>query len=168
MTMRSAMSPGARESGGKRPTVMRGRSRVKPLRLAVLLLACTPGTGAALPPALEITVTGIRNDRGEVLVAACPRETFLRAGCPYVARGPARPGTVVVRLERVPPGVWAIQVFHDENSNETIDRNLFGLPLEGMGFSNDAPFRFGPPSYDDAAIRLGAQGGRITVTMRYF
>ena len=64
--------------------------------------------------------------------------------------------------------MWAAQAFHDENRNGVIDRNLLGIPKEGLGFSNDAPFRFGPPAFADAAVQVVAPGGRIRLTLRYF
>jgi uncharacterized protein (DUF2141 family) len=68
---------------------------------------------------------------------------------------PAAAGAVALTLPDIPPGTYAVQAFHDENDNFDIDRNLLGLPPEGiMGFSNDAPMRFGPPRFDDAAIEI--------------
>jgi len=124
-------------------------------------------SGTAVAASLEVVVAGVRNDRGDVRVAVCAQADFLKETCPYVARVPARAGEVSVRLE-VPPGVWAAQAFHDENRNGVIDRNLLGIPKEGLGFSNDAPFRFGPPAFADAAVQVVAPGGRIRLTLRYF
>lgn len=115
-----------------------------------------------------MTVNGVGNARGKVLVAVCTPETFLKAGCPYTAAEPARPGSVTVVVRRVPPGTWAVQAFHDENENLDIDRNFLGLPVEGVGFSNDAPMRFGPPSYDDAALAVREPGVRTALSLRYF
>ena len=56
----------------------------------------------------------------------------------------------------------------DENDNDDLDRTLLGLPKEGIGFSNDAPFRFGPPSFGDAAFQLTPAGGRIRFHLRYY
>ncbi len=130
--------------------------------LVPLLLAQAPaGT-------VEVTVTGVRNARGHVLVAVCPREQFLRPECPWRGGAPAREGDVLVRVVGVPPGTYAAQAFHDENDNRVIDRNIFGIPREGMGFSNDAKMRFGPPSFDDAAFRVTPGGAKITFALRYF
>ncbi len=130
---------------------------------AALLAAAPPHAGD-----LEITVQGVRNANGHVLAELCPRERFLEPRCPYRAGAPAAAGSVTVRIPNVPPGVYAAQVFHDENDNKIVDRSWIGIPEEGLGFSNDAKFRFGPPRFDDAAIRIGPDGGRIALTLRYF
>jgi uncharacterized protein (DUF2141 family) len=129
----------------------------------VLLLA-----GAAAPTTfLDVAVSNVRNSEGHVLVAVCQAPEFLAPHCRYVGKAPAHLGTVMVRVAGIPPGTYAVQAFQDENDNLIIDRNLLGLPKEGIGFSNDAPFRFGPPSFHDAAITLGPQGGRIAIRLRY-
>ena len=110
----------------------------------------------------------MKSDEGHVLVAVCTPETFLGAGCPYTARAPAAAGTVALAISDIPPGTYAVQTFHDANDNFDIDRNLLGLPREGMGFSNDAPMRFGPPQFDDAAIEIDGADLRARLKMRYF
>lgn len=118
---------------------------------------------------LDVTVAGIRDDRGQILVAVCTADSFLGPDCPYTARAPAAPGEVSVVVPDVPAGTYAVQAFHDQDEDGRIDRDLFGRPRDGMGFSNDAPMRFGPPRFEDAAISIG-RGGRhaIRFTMRYF
>ena len=117
---------------------------------------------------VDVTVTGVRSAKGHVLVAVCDRSHFLQESCPYHGRSPAQVGSVTVHVTGVPPGVYAAQAFQDENENGKVDRNLFGLPTEGIGFSNNAPMRFGPPSFDAAAFSLGPGGGVISFSLRYF
>lgn len=128
-------------------------------------------SGAIVSPAtagdLQVVVSNIRNARGLIQVGVCPQDRFLTETCPYNASAPAHPGETVVVVPNVPPGIWATQVYHDENMNEQVDRDLLGIPLEGIGFSNNAHFRFGPPSFADARFELGPQGGRITLRLRY-
>ncbi|MDX5950255.1 DUF2141 domain-containing protein, partial [Azospirillum brasilense] len=64
-------------------------------------------------------------------------------------------------------GTYAVQSFHDENQNLELDRNFLGLPKEGVGFSNDAPMRFGPPRYADATLTVTEPITRTTLTLRY-
>lgn len=145
---------------------MSANSIASKLALAGGVLLVT--TGAALGADLDIMVHGVKSDEGHVLVAVCTPETFLGAGCPYTARAPAAVGTVALTVPDIPPGTYAVQAFHDANDNFDIDRNLLGLPREGMGFSNDAPMRFGPPKFDDAAIEIDGVDLKARLKMRYF
>jgi uncharacterized protein (DUF2141 family) len=61
-----------------------------------------------------------------------------------------------VAFGNLEPGRYAIIVFHDVNANGRLDKNFFGVPTEAYGFSNHAQGFLGPPSFDDAAIWLGA------------
>jgi len=54
----------------------------------------------------------------------------------------------------VPDGFYAIAVFHDSNTNGKLDKNFLGMPTEGYGFSKNVTGAFGPPSFDDARIKL--------------
>ena len=130
------------------------------------LLAIQPA--AAEPGVLEVRVTGVRSAAGHVLVAVCDQANFLQETCRYGGRAPAAVGVVTVRITSLPPGTYAAQAFADENDNNKLDRNLFGLPIEGLGFSNDAKMRFGPPSFADAAFTIGPGGGQITFGLRYY
>lgn len=141
-----------------------------PLCVASLCIAslCAAPTAGAWAATLEVLVGNVRNDRGHVRVAVCPQALFLSDKCTVVGAAKARPGEVLVTISNVPPGTYAAQSFHDENDNDDLDRTLLGLPKEGIGFSNDAPFRFGPPSFGDAAFQLLPSGGRIRFNLRHY
>ncbi|WP_428488147.1 DUF2141 domain-containing protein [Rhodopila sp.] len=123
---------------------------------------------AAFGAQVVVTVTGVRDDLGTVRVAICPRTDFLKPACPYSGRTPARVGTVVVTIDDVPPGLYAAQAYQDANNNGILDRNWLGFPQEGMGFSNNALFKLGPPSFVDAAFTVTADTIRISFRLRYF
>ena len=52
----------------------------------------------------------------------------------------------------LPAGTYAIGLVVDANG--VMDRNLFKIPKEQYGFSNNARGAFGPPSFEDASIYL--------------
>jgi uncharacterized protein (DUF2141 family) len=123
---------------------------------------------AAHAASVQVTVAGVRNNRGHVLVALCSRADFLRPHCPWKAAVPAAPGDVTAIIENVPPGTYAAQAFHDENDDGHLNRTLLGLPREGMGFSNDAPMHFGPPGFEAASFAVGKSDQRISFKLRYW
>ena len=64
-----------------------------------------------------------------------------------------KPGSVTYTFE-LPDGTYAIGIFIDKNYNNKMDRNLFGVPKEQFGFSNNAKGNFGPPSFEDASFTV--------------
>lgn len=49
------------------------------------------------------------------------------------------------RFDGVAPGTYALFVIHDENGNNKMDTNFFGIPKEGYGASlNRLPFAAAP------------------------
>jgi uncharacterized protein (DUF2141 family) len=130
------------------------------------LLLCAQALPTGVP--VQVEVQGLRSNHGHLMVAVCTRGTFLGDHCPYVARVPAHLGTVTATVTSVPPGTYAVQVWHDENDNEGIDRNFIGIPTEGIGFSRNVRFHFGPPHFDDAAVRIAPNGARLEITLLFF
>ncbi len=129
------------------------------------VLLASLAMGPALAADVTVQVSGLRNGNGTVYAAVCTEEEFLEPACSWFGSAPASEGTVTVT--GVPPGTYAVQVVHDENNNQELDRPGF-LPTEGMGFSRDAPMRMGPPRWNDARFELTEAGATVPLTMRYF
>ena len=67
---------------------------------------------------------------------------------------PAQKGQLTTSITDLPPGTYAISLFHDEDSSGDLTRNFFRMPAEGTGLSNDARPHMGPPRYEDASFEL--------------
>jgi uncharacterized protein (DUF2141 family) len=66
------------------------------------------------------------------------------------------------------PPEFAIKVLHDEDKTGQVTKNWTGIfPAEGLGFSNGAKLRFGPPTYQDARMTLKDVEHSTTITMIY-
>jgi 4,4'-diapolycopenoate synthase len=65
----------------------------------------------------------------------------------------------------LPPGIYAVTVYEDLNSNHKLDHNLIGIPREPVGVSNNPPARFGPPHFDECSFHLGNTAQTITITL---
>ncbi len=135
---------------------------MRPWPLLLLLTAAAP-VGAPI----EVNVSGIRSAQGLVRVMVCPKETFLKA-CPWSASTPAHVGQVTVVVNGVPPGHYAVQAYHDADSDDKLAQNWIGIPREGIGFSNDAMSHLTRPRFSVAAFDHGTTRQRIAVTVRYF
>jgi uncharacterized protein (DUF2141 family) len=115
---------------------------------------------------VTVDVENVRAAKGRIRVAVCTQATFLGDACPFKASAPATVGETIVVLPDVPPGSYAIQLFQDEHDDGTVHRGLFGIPTEGIGFSNDAPLHLKGPKFNEAAFEVGAQSVELHVHLR--
>ena len=66
----------------------------------------------------------------------------------------ANEGSVEFNIPDLPPGEYALAVFHDENNNGKLDTNWLGIPKEKVAFSNAKMKTFGPPKYHECAFKM--------------
>ncbi len=131
--------------------------------LALAAAAATSGSGS-----ITVEVGNVRNSRGNVIVDICPQNRFLEDGCVHHGEVPARAGVTIVTINNVPAGDYAAQAFHDENSSGEVDRAMFGIPNEGVGFSRNARIVLSPPKWRDAYFVHQARAEVIRFNLRYF
>lgn len=67
----------------------------------------------------------------------------------------------------LPAGVYAVSVFHDENMNQKLDKNLVGVPKEGYGASNNPKKKMGPPSFAETKFQLSATEQALEIKLMY-
>jgi uncharacterized protein (DUF2141 family) len=70
-------------------------------------------------------------------------------------------------FEDIPPGTYALAVFHDENMNGKLDTNWLGIPTEGYGFSNDVKALLGAPPFSAASFQCDAGTLDLTISLLY-
>jgi uncharacterized protein (DUF2141 family) len=133
-----------------------------------LLTACTAAAVAqAAPASLTVTVENIGDARGRLMAQVLDESGW--AGRAKSVQNIAVPvtaaGAMMITLEKLPPGRYAVRVFHDRDNDGKLARGAFGLPAEPYGFSNNAPIRFGPPKFADAAVAHGAAAQSIRVRL---
>ena len=136
---------------------------IRALVLFLALVAAAPAKAGDL----VVTIDGLRSDKGDVRLGLFRREGWLDDAktVGHAVVKAALPTRIV--MPNVPAGTYGIAVFHDENGNGKHDTNFFGLPLEGYGFSRDAPIMLGPPKFEDAMFAVTEQGAELHFKMRY-
>ncbi|HLO55195.1 MAG TPA: DUF2141 domain-containing protein [Saprospiraceae bacterium] len=103
---------------------------------------------------LTVTLTNFKNNQGKVMVGIYSgANTFMKKTI-YSKVGEIKANTAKVVFENIPDGEYAISLYHDENSNNKLDKGWFSIPKEGYGCSNDAKGNMGPPKYEDAKFQL--------------
>jgi uncharacterized protein (DUF2141 family) len=119
---------------------------------------------------LTVTILNFRNNLGQAGVALYNKEEAFPKSpdkAVKIVYAPIRDKKAVVVFESLPPGEYAISVFHDENKNGKMDTNFFGIPKEGVGASNDARGHLGPPHYKDAKFNFSGRIQSMSINIIY-
>ncbi len=139
------------------------------LAAAVFAAAVMPAFAQGPPESSVVfQIDHVRDDAGRVRVDVCTQATFLKEACPYSGSAPAVKGVTTVTVEGVPPGVYAAQAYHDRNDDHTVNRGRFGIPLEEIGFSNNAPIGLHGPKWVKAAFSHDAAGQSLAVMLHRY
>ena len=77
---------------------------------------------------LEITISGIRNSKGKILLMI--ESGNLKTPNKYISEITGKSCNFV--LKNIQEGTYKISAFHDENGNYEIDKDEKGIPTEGF------------------------------------
>ena len=72
-----------------------------------------------------------------------------------------------MKFQNLRPGSYAVVVLHDSNSDNKINRNLFGIPKEGFGFSRNPTIRFSAPKFSESAFVVAGPSTKIQIQLKY-
>jgi uncharacterized protein (DUF2141 family) len=129
-----------------------------------------PSETIVLSGTLTVNITGFRNNQGQASIALFNRaDAFPKSldKAVKVVYSPIKNNKASATFENLAAGGYAVSVFHDENNNGKMDSNLFGIPKEGVGASNDAKGHFGPPKYKDAEFTFNGTTETISIKLVY-
>jgi uncharacterized protein (DUF2141 family) len=129
------------------------------------LNAQTPATPTQNTSTLTVRVTGIRNANGQIRLTLYRDSKFVEGRQLEIDAKTLSAKTV---FENLPQGVYSVNLFHDENMNGKMDTNLFGMPVEGYGFSNNPHKRMGKPGFDETNFPLNQPEAAIEIKMIYW
>ncbi len=121
---------------------------------------------------LTVRVTGVRNNKGMIAFAlfrsaeGFPGDASKAFRKMQAAIDP-QTHTAQVSFDNLPRGVYAVAIFHDENSNGRLDKNMLGIPKEGYGASNNPKKEMGPPKFAEARFDLNQPEQTIEIKPIY-
>lgn len=137
------------------------------LALGPVALFALPG--AAPLNAIDITIDHLRSPKGLLQLCLTASERSFpdcdRDPAAHRMTVPAKAG--VARFENLPAGQYALAIVHDENGNNKLD-TFAGIPKEGIGFSRNPSFSFGPPRFSQVVFGAQGSGSSQRVTIKYF
>lgn len=136
------------------------------IRLFLTITAALTLPTAALAGPVTADLSNLRAG-GTLYVQLQTRAQFMgndRAAGEIVRAVPA--GQFSVELGEVPPGEYAISVWHDDNNNGQFDVGPRGMPEDGLAAVGGEALR-GAPSFDQLKFTVTAPPARIPLALHY-
>ncbi|BBD68087.1 hypothetical protein NIES4072_46010 [Nostoc commune NIES-4072] len=146
--------------------------RVSMVLLAVLgNLAWSFSAKANFNGKLTVEIDGLKNKQGQVCVSIfassegfpSDRNRSLQKQCTKITSTP-----LAISFENLKAGSYAVAVFHDQNSDGTLNSNVFGIPNEGFGFSSNPEIRTRAAKFSEAAFLVAGPETDIQIQLKYF
>lgn len=125
------------------------------------------------PPAdttatLVVKVEDVRSEEGNISIAIYREENDFMSDDDFVqaVRVPAK-SPVTEKEFQLPPGRYAVAIYHDENDSKEMEKNWLGIPKEPVGLSRDAIKGMSRPKFEDAAFDLTGRKV-VSIDLRHF
>ncbi len=118
---------------------------------------------------LNLTVENILQPQGNMMIAVFEGpDNFLKDDKAVVSKIGLveKTGAFNVIFPNLPLGEYSIAVYHDVNGNQKLDTNLFGVPTEPYGFSNNARSKWGAPKYEVAKFQLNESEKKMVIQVK--
>jgi uncharacterized protein (DUF2141 family) len=131
-----------------------------------------PKQAAAPTPNLEVVFKELRSSDGQVCISLFSGPNgFPKGGSPsdllVTKCAPIVNKTAFLSFSDLKPGKYAITAFHDANSDNKMNKNSFGMPEEGFGFSNNPEIGFSAPSFNDTQFPVSGSKAVVPIQVRY-
>lgn len=108
---------------------------------------------------ISVTVSNINKAEGNVEISLYNNaEAFPHSKGRYkTGNATVKGNSVTYEFKNIPDGEYAIALFHDANNNGMMDKNIFGIPKEPYGFSNNVVPKMSAPKYDQCAFSVNGK-----------
>lgn len=122
-------------------------------------------------PLITLKISGLRSQQGAVCVAlfasaeGFPNDSAQAVKAEYF---PISEIPLTITFSDVPFGRYAVSIFHDENSDGELNLGAFGIPQEGLGFSENPQLWKGPPKFQQTDFEFTSANSVVEITMKYF
>ncbi len=112
---------------------------------------------------ITVTVVNVSSNKGKVSYALYDKNSFMKKPIQTQSDSP-KGNKSTVTFKNITPGNYAVVCFHDANSNDQMDFQSNGMPIEDYGASNNS-MSFGPPNFEDSKFEVSDKN--VTLEIRF-
>ena len=115
-------------------------------------------------------VSNVENGHGTLYIAIFDSaEGWLKSDAEYkpfrdITQPVSSTEDLLISVQNLPPGKYAVSLFHDLDGDAEMKTNFIGFPKEPFGFSTPMG-KFGPPKFDEAAIEFSGENVSVKVAL---
>lgn len=118
---------------------------------------------------VEVVIEGVRSEKGKLVIAIFKDHESFEKRKPIkkivLNKSEIKGNETVFNIS---PGTYGISVLDDENDNNIMDYNFFGMPKEGFGFSDYYHKGFSKPNFDNFEFKvIDGNVKKIEIRLRY-
>ena len=125
---------------------------IKSIQLALII---STASFSAISAELIVSIDHVKSNQGSVFAQLFMGEENLNNNKSQAyAMLEAKTGSGELIFKDLKSGEYVVRMYHDENNNNKMDVNAFGMPSEGYAFSNEAVGNMGPPQYKDMVVKI--------------
>ena len=141
--------------------------------VAALMANLDPSAAGSAVGSIEVKFRGLNSSKGQV----CVNLFNGKKGFPDGGKGsnlkaarctPIVKGIAEMTFADLPSGEYAISSIHDLNGDTVLNSNFFGVPIEGIGFSNNPIVKTSAPGFNEARFFMPGKKTEISIRMQYF
>ncbi len=120
---------------------------------------------------VNVTVTNIKNTKGQIIIAVFKDEQGFKDEKPVsrkkFPKSAVTNGVLKVTMD-VPAGTYGMALVDDENNSDKMEKNMLGIPKEGVGFSNFYLSGLSKPTFNDFKFEVKPPSVAVECKIRYF
>lgn len=136
----------------------------------LFFISLTTLTFCCCSQTLNITITDIKNNKGQFLIGVYTNKENYQSKQPVlwkaIPKTTVKNGTLHTHLYHLTPNTYGLALMDDEDENWKMNFTFF-IPTEGFAFSNYYHKGITEPTFDDFKFYFSDEDKNIIMKMRY-
>ena len=119
---------------------------------------------------ITVIVSGFKNEKGNCVInlynksQGFPNSNTI--ACKSIT-AKIKNNSAQIVFENVNPGTYAVSILHDANADGVLNKNMFGIPKESYGASNNKIPSLSSPNFEDSKFEISNQDKTLLIKVKY-